>query len=161
MFEEELKIVEQIKEVHRLDNEGKIHLRIQVIMAIKIILMLGAGFLVAYDAIFHQIAWFFPALIAVAFFILGRHMSYRINKVEKDTHKGVINLSSMDFGSILIIGLYLLFRYKSRTIFGVFDHYATASVLSLASVAGAAAGRLVGLVNNIYYAHKEEAHPNL
>lgn len=159
MFEEEIKIVDQIKEVHRLDNEGKIHLRIQIIMAIKIILMLGAGFLVAYDAIFHRIKWFFPSVVAVLFFFLGRHMSYRVNKVKKDTQKGIINLSSMDFGSLAIIVLYLVFRYESRMIFGVFDQFATASVLSLASIAGASVGRLVGLVNNIYYAHKEQSNP--
>ncbi|MBP6856350.1 MAG: hypothetical protein KBC42_01565 [Candidatus Pacebacteria bacterium] len=158
MFEEEPKIVEQIKTIHKLDEAGKLHHRVQILLAIMIVILVISGGIIVYDALFLKLKWFLPALFAVFFFFVGRMFAYRVNKIEKDDKRGVFILSRMDTGAIFIIVGFLIFRIEANDIFKLapFRGIATATVLSFTSLAGIAAGRLVGLMDNIVEAsHKK------
>lgn len=142
-----------LDKVRNLEAQGKLHktllLRVRVMFALSALL----GLAVLYNVLFRDAGFLVAGLFSAIGFAAGYSLFSRMNAVQWDEKKEVLQAGRMDVAGFVALGGYIGFEILFRTLIkDVFPAEATAYVL--ATIFGTLLGRAVGTVIEIHRVSK-------
>lgn len=142
-----------IKELHALQEEGKLHAKLILRISILFGISFATGTAVLYNILFRGAEWWIATLVALVGFIAGFFLFARMNVVKWDEGERLLTTARMDIAGFAILVLYVLFELGFKIFLNDFFP-AEASAFILAAVFGTLFGRAVGTMFEIHRVYR-------
>jgi hypothetical protein len=137
---------EEIETTHKLNEEGKLHRRLRIRIAIFIAIIVTFGALGLYDFLTKKISIQAELGVVCVSFILGIVIFSKMAKVTWDAKKEVMNIENLDITGFVILILYIIFRIQSKIYLEhTYDNIAIVTGLTFSSIFAGMLGRLIGI----------------